>query len=233
MKNFLLPAMMILSIGALGQTVDYNKIILPESVGEDIDFEERLVQLAWKNHPANDIARRNVDIAVYDLKISRREWLDIIQFQFNINEFNIDPSSDIYGRADFYPRYNFGARFNLSFLFTKVVENKQRNEQIEVAVDEMNARKLQLRQEVLQSYNFYLMYKEILGIQSLALEDAESSHQLTERAFEQGEKSFDEYMRSLEVLNRVKIQKLSSETDFLNARLALEALIGVSLDEVY
>lgn len=44
------------------QEVDYSKIIYPDSV-EVPNFEERLVQLAWKNTPANRTYESEVYIA--------------------------------------------------------------------------------------------------------------------------------------------------------------------------
>ena len=47
---------------SFSQSVDYNKIIVPDQVPE-ISFEERLVQLAWKNHPTNKVAVQKVEMA--------------------------------------------------------------------------------------------------------------------------------------------------------------------------
>ena len=232
MKRLIFFGFLFISVCVLGQEIDYNKIILPRTAGENIDFEERLVQLAWLNHPENSIARRQVEIATQDLKMSNRDWLDIFHVQFNIHEFNINPATDVMDRASFYPRYNVGARIPLGYPFINAAERKKRNEMVEVTKDELNAQKLRVRQEVLQSYNNYLMYKEIFSIQSLALDDAENSHLLIEGAFEKGEESFNRYITSLNILNRIKIAKIDAENDFQNAKLAVEALIGLSLEEV-
>src|SRR5690606_29645732 len=53
--------LLMLSSPLLGQNVDYNKIILPES-SQTSEFEEKLVQLAWKNHPDNEALLREVSI---------------------------------------------------------------------------------------------------------------------------------------------------------------------------
>ncbi len=37
-----------------GQSVDYNKIILPAGAA-NVSFEERLVQIAWMNNPLSEI----------------------------------------------------------------------------------------------------------------------------------------------------------------------------------
>ena len=96
---------LILSNSSLAQQIDYNKIVLPESI-KTADFKEKLVQLAWLNHPDNISARNQVEVAEYNLKISRRYWLDGFKVQGNLNEFNIDPERDIANRSQFLPRYN-------------------------------------------------------------------------------------------------------------------------------
>lgn len=217
---------------ASAQTIDYNKIVLPQSAQTDVNFEEKLVQLAWSNHPENRIVRKNVDIATYNRKLSRRQWYDIFNAQGNINEFNIDPSRDIQDRANFFPRYNVSARFSLGMIFSIPIENKIRTESVTIAQEEVNARMLQVRQAVLQSYNTYLMYKEIYSIQSLGLSDAESNKKVAEQAFESGEMSFDRYINSMKAFDQIKIAKIRAERDFLNAKLALESLVGVRLEDI-
>ena len=46
----MLILLLVISTPLLAQNVDYNKIILPEG-SQGSEFEERLVQLAWRNHP--------------------------------------------------------------------------------------------------------------------------------------------------------------------------------------
>ena len=91
---------------------------------------------------------------------------------------------------------------------------------------------LQVRQAVLQSYNTFLMYKEIYSIQTLSLSDAESNKEVIEQAFESGEMSFDKYINSLKNFDAIKIEKLRAENDYLNAKLALESLVGVQLEDI-
>ncbi|HEY0771737.1 MAG TPA: hypothetical protein VGD31_15530, partial [Sphingobacteriaceae bacterium] len=74
MKKIIL--FLIISVPAFAQNVDYNKIILPEYT-KSPDFAEKLVQLAWKNHPGNEMLRREATAAEQAVKISGAQWLDI------------------------------------------------------------------------------------------------------------------------------------------------------------
>ncbi len=218
-------------INGFTQSIDYNKVILPEGIS-DISYEEKLVQLAWKNHPANEEVKKSVDLAKYDLKISKRYWLDGFRMTGNLNEFNIDPARDITNRSQFFPRYNFSLALPLGQLFTNPVENKQSQLRVEMAESKVNALKLELRREVLSAYNDYLMFEEIYKIYSLALEDAEMNHSIVEESFKQGEESFDKYNASNTNLNQKKISKIQAANDLENSKLHLESLIGIPLEDV-
>ena len=71
------------SIMLCAQNIDYNKIVLPDKVIPS-SFEERLVQLAWKNHPSNIIASQNVQIAGKEKKLAQWKWLDDIYANGNL-----------------------------------------------------------------------------------------------------------------------------------------------------
>jgi hypothetical protein len=52
MKSLIVTLLLTSSITAFAQSVDYSKIVTPDSV-EPANFEERLVRLAWQNYPLN------------------------------------------------------------------------------------------------------------------------------------------------------------------------------------
>src|SRR5688500_1214437 len=80
---------LLISAPLFGQNVDYNKIILPQS-SQSSEFEEKLVQLAWRNHPSNEVLRRQVKIAEYDVKQNNVSWLENIRISGNVNEFTLN-----------------------------------------------------------------------------------------------------------------------------------------------
>src|SRR5688572_12211951 len=122
----ILVLFLVLTTPLLGQNVDYNKIILPEG-SQASEFEEKLVQLAWRNHPSNEALRREVNIASYDVRIANASWLENVRITANVNEFTLNKASDPFGRAAFYPRYNIGASITLgTFLVTPYTIKKNR-----------------------------------------------------------------------------------------------------------
>ncbi|MBX2963570.1 MAG: TolC family protein [Cyclobacteriaceae bacterium] len=229
MKNVLF--LIFLGTQVCAQGIDYNKIILPEHV-QTSDFAEKLVRLAWKNHPNNDAVRRRVEIAEREISKSSAAWLDMVLIQGNLNEFNLNPTADIQNRSDFFPRYNFGLRVPLGlFMYTPALV-KQNRQQLLISQDEVSAQKLEVRRQVLQTYNDYVLAENIYRLQSQQFTDAESAMKLIEQRFKNGEATFDNYTASQANFNRVSIQLLQAERDFKNVKLDLEQLIGVRLEDV-
>ena len=231
MKIFFLVCLLAIALDSNSQIIDYNKIILTEN-STNIEFSEKLVKLAWKNHPNNIIQKEQIEITQLDLKLSKRRWIQNLKFSGNLNEFNIDPSRDIVNRSQFFPRYNFSLAFPLGDLFMNPLENKQRQILVEVSENELNAAKLLVRRNVLLAYNDFLLQEEIYKIQRLAMDNAETNHAIIEEAFEQGEETYDGYTASFNNLNQKKITILLAERDYKNAKLTLEEMIGVPLENI-
>lgn len=231
MKVLFTVALITITLTSFAQSIDYNRIILPGN-SKDIELSEKLVQLAWQNHPNNNSQKEEVKISEMNLKLSRRRWLNNFRFGANLNEFNIDPSSDLGNRSLFFPRYNFSLTFPLGDLFMNPLENKQNQILVQVSENELNAAKLLVRRNVLQAFNDYLLLEEIYKIQRLAMDNAETNHAIVEESFEQGEETYERYNTSFNNLNQRKITILQAERDYKNAKLTLEEMIGVPLENV-
>lgn len=215
----------------LGQNVDYNKIIPPES-SQTVDFEEKLVQLAWRNHPTNEAVRREVNIAAYNLKQSNTSWLDNIRITGNLNEFTINKAADPFGRAAFFPKYNISASVTLGTFFNVPYTIRRNKEALVITQANVNAQKLMVRNNVLKLYNEFLMRERIYKLQSQSLLDNETSHKLAEQRFRRGEIDFETYSVSVASYNDVMVAQLQAERDYKNAKLDLEQWIGMRLEDV-
>lgn len=223
--------LLLFSAPVFAQSIDYNKVILPES-SQVTDFEEKLVQLAWRNHPSNEAMRRQVNIAGYNVKQSNTSWLDNIRLTGNLNEFTINKAADPFGRAAFFPKYNIGASVSLGTFFNVPYNIRKSREELVISQANVNARKLEVRNIVLKLYNDYLMMERIYKLQSQALLDTETSHKLTEQRFRRGEITFEQYSASLTTYNEIMRTQLTAERDYKNAKLDLEQWIGMRLEDV-
>ena len=229
MKNSII--LLMISAQLLAQNVDYNKIVLPES-SQSTEFEEKLVQLAWRNHPTNEAVRREVNIAALEVRQSNASWLENIRFMGNYNEFTINKASDPYGRGMFYPRYNISASVSLGTFFTIPYNIKKSREALVISQAHVNEQKLLVRNTVLKLYNEYLMMERVYKLQSQTLLDNETAHKLAEQRFKRGEITFETYSMSLASYNEIMIAQLGAERDYKNAKLDLEQWIGMRLEDV-
>lgn len=221
---------LVISVPVFGQNVDYNKIILPENI-KAIDFAEKLVQIAWRNHPTNEAIRRNVNVATMDVRTAGSAWLDIVTFRGNLNEFTINPDAAPYG-ASFYPRYNISAIISLGQLIS-IPSNIKRSRELQVvAQDNVNAQKLAVRNQVMKAYNEYQLREKVFKVQSQLLMDNETSHKLIEQRFKNGETDFTTYSASLGAYSNMTIGQMEAERNYKNAKLDLELLIGMRLEDV-
>ena len=229
MKKIIL--LLLISSRLAAQNVDYNKVILPEG-SQTTAFEEKLVQIAWRNHPDNEALRREVDIAAYNVKQSSTSWLDNIRISGNLNEFTINKAADPFGRAAFFPKYNIGATISLGTFFGIPYTIKKNRELLGISQANVNSQKLLVRSTVLKLYNDYKMLERVYELQSQALLDTETAHKLAEQRFRRGEIDFETYSASLTAYNEVTIAQLAAERDYKNARLDLEQWIGMRLEDV-
>ncbi len=229
MKKIIL--LLLISSPLAAQNVDYNKVILPEG-SQTTAFEEKLVQLAWRNHPDNEVLRREVDIASYNVKQSNVSWLDNIRISGNLNEFTINKAADPFGRAAFFPKYNIGATISLGAFFSTPYTIKKNRELLGISQANVNSQKLLVRNTVLKLYNDYKMLERVYELQSQALLDTETAHKLAEQRFRRGEIDFETYSTSLAAYNEVTIAQLAAERDYKNAKLDLEQWVGMRLEDV-
>jgi outer membrane protein TolC len=229
MKKIIL--FLLISVPAWAQNVDYNKIILPDYT-KSPDFAEKLVQLAWKNHPSNEVIRRDVNVATFAVRQSAASWLDVVRFTGNMNEFTLNPQSDVFGRSAFYPRYNVSASISLGMFLSIPYTTRMNKERLYQAQANVNVQKLTVRNQVLKAYNEYVLREKIYKVQSQLLMDNETSHKLIEQRFKNGETNFETYSLSLSNYSSMTVSQLESERNFKNAKLDLEQLIGMRLEDV-
>lgn len=228
-------ALVMLAVGhfAQAQKVDYNAIILPKTA-TDIDLSEKLVQLAWQNSPSTEILNRQLNIANYDVKLAKRDWLNHVLISGNLNEFSIKSftSDNPNPVASYYPRYNIGLSFSLGNLFNDNLKTKIQREEMQIAIQNLNKEKLAVRADVLSKYQIYVSNRELLRIKNQIMTDSYSDFKLKEQSFSRGEISLLDYNIALDRYNQQLIAKVQAEKDLELARIDVEQLIGMKLSDV-
>lgn len=192
-----------------------------------IDIREKLVQLAMQN-PTFEIADRQVNKSLYELKKAKGSWLSPLMATGNINEFSINQDPNV---PNFYPRYNFSVTLPLDLFSTKKNDVKIARENVLIAEAEKNQRYREIRMEVLTAYEDYLMYKDILDIQARVTQDQYTTLMTREKDYQDGLINGEEYNKYLANYSEQK-SKLTTAVRNLNAsKILLESMIGIPLEQ--
>ncbi len=234
MRTIVMLALLAASSPMYAQVIDYNKIILPSSA-KDISLEERLVQLAWLNHPSVKHAKNQITMAENELKISKAGWLNLIHVAGNLNEFTIKgrDNSELRPTGNFYPRYNVGAALPIGRLITIPSEVKIARGTLENEHEELNILKLQIRSEVLKAYSEYKSALTLFNIQREYSGELDAQFKLVEAKFRNGEASLNEYNSIRDRYDTQRMRLVTAENASAITRYDLEQLIGVSIDEAF
>jgi len=222
------------SLTVIAQTVDYNMIILPNNA-QNISFEEKLVQLAWNNNPVSQITKAGVDLANSESKAAlRTRWSQNIGVAGNLNEFNIKAfteSGENQGNL-FFPRYNFYIQLPLSLLVGSPHEKKAAQTRINMAEERVNLTKLELRASVLRLYSDFKKAEIVWIIRKQSMSDEESNYLLAEQRFKNGDATIEEYAKAQRSRNDQQIQLAFAENEYVKAKINLEEVIGVKLEDI-
>lgn len=222
---------MLCSRAVLAQDVDYNAIILPTNA-VNTSFEEKLVQLAWRNDPNNTMIVKEASIAQYNLKQAQWNWLDYFSAQGNLNEFTINPGSDTNDRSAFYPRYNFSVRISFGTLATNALEVKKRRVQASINEDAIKARKIQVRALTLTRYAQYQLAEKKYKIQKETADQSDVNFKYIEQRFKDGQDDLQTYNNILERNTNQQLRLAELEAELRMAKYGVEELIGTKLENV-
>lgn len=233
MKNIRLVlislTLLLLNLKGLSQDIDYNKIILPQNT-TDVSYEERLVQIAWKNNPRSRMALHEVRSAEYQAKAIGSEWSSFVSASFNFNEFNINPDKGTTNQ--FFPRYNFNIRLPLSLVIENPQKKKAALAQVDYADESYNLTKLEIRATVLRLYSDFKKNELIWVIKKQNMEDEESNYLFVEQKFKDGEVTIEEYMKAQRSRNAMRIELAISENEYIKSKVNLEEVLGVRLEDI-
>lgn len=199
----------------------------PRDTAKLVDVREKLVQLALQN-PTFEVADRQVNKSLYELRKAKGSWLSPLMATGNINEFSINQDPNV---PNFYPRYNFSVTVPLDLFSTKKNDVKIARENVLIAEAEKNQRYRLIRAEVLSGYEDYLMFKELLDIQARITQDQETTLRTREKDYQDGLINAEEFNKYYSAWSEQKSKLVESRRNLNNSKIALEAMIGIPLEQ--
>jgi outer membrane protein TolC len=229
-KTLLIIVVVVSPFLALAQ-VDYSKIILPSNI-KDPELPEKLVQLAWKNHPSNRILENEVQIQKELKKQNKLNWTNSFGVTGNMNEFVLNPNADETGRAAFFPKYNVYGKISLDQIFVSPSKRRESNYRIRIAEETVNVQKLELRNQVLSAYQDYVKFAALYKIQTNITDEANTEFLRIEQKFKDGTSTFEEYNKANKIFTEHKRDKILAENAYLKSKYDLEFLIGMKMEDI-
>jgi len=216
------------------QPVDYNKIIPPPEA-TDVTLPERLVQLAWQNYAVNRAFDLDVESAEASIRLAKLGWWELISMQLNINSRTIGSIGEFQapeGDNQFFPWYNVGISLSPSKFFTIPAKVKIAEFDYEKSGQALNAQKLRLRAETLTRYEIYKHNLETIKMVSENFEISNSTFVLIREKFNKGEATLTDFNAANSARIGSLTGKLGAELQFNLAKISLEELVGMKLEEV-
>lgn len=223
-----------LVVAQTNNRINYDKIILP-AISDTTGIKEKIVFLAWQNNPQIRRSELNADRADLQVKMARSLWLSAFNAAGNLNEFNIGQTfgtnKDQQGNI-FFPRYNFGVAITFDF-FGRISNGvKIAKKDREIAAQDYNLLKLQIRADALTKYQIYYTARELFRFQQEIAEDAYVKYLSLEQQFKNGERTLEEYETATRIYKNAQITRLTSEREYFIAKYDLEKLIGIPIEQV-
>lgn len=229
--------MLLLTSVSVAQTIDYHTIITPQDYEGNNMIEEKLVRLAWQNHPINETYQDNVEIAKKNVSLSKWTWTKNLRAVYNINDNTIgtDPGSqdpNASGRLLAYPKYNIALGISVGDILTTPTNIKMAKQEVKIAEQALNAQKIQLRAQVLEQYYNYQLATQLLQIRTEENEETYANFLMISEKFKLGEATLDEYNKITNSYSIARATLVQQEMQVKIEKARLESYIGVSLESV-
>ena len=221
----------LLSFCNFAQVADFNKIV-PDENTRPKTYEDYLVQLAWNNSPQNKILHNEEKIADLEVDLTKREWMDNLGVQWNMNEISL--SNIVYPDNELFvalPIWNVTATVELSTVFNRKKKIDISKQKLEITQQNVNLLKMKLRADVLERYYKYKLTLDILKVVTEAEQDANENYILLKELFRDDKADFEELTRASLAYTNAKRSKIESEMEIQLAKVALEELIGVKYED--
>ncbi|RMG25481.1 MAG: hypothetical protein D6730_10760 [Bacteroidetes bacterium] len=235
MRLLTIAIFLLISFFAHAQHINYKQII-PPADSVDLPLEEKLVRIAWQNYPQNKVLQHKLQQAQEQHRLARNSWKESLNFntQYSIGRGPDTLNAPLPGNQNNNTNTGFGVglSINLGALFNNKIRARAAMEDVKIAEETLNLQKLMIRSEVLTRYQAYLSAITILRVRTQSAEEAYGAYLLAEERYKNGESTYPEYNQAYLVHTNAVEAKAEYESKVLLAKIALEEIIGVPLEQV-
>ncbi len=229
---------MLLPFSTQAQELDYDMIV--KSKDDVSSFEEYLVYLAWLNSPNAEQMEQHQNIANLRIKEAKlgiwESFTPFVNYQFSNSE-GIQVTDGVVsengmlvgaGQAN---GLGVGVSFRLLPLFTTKHRVAIAKENAKMVVSSVNTNKLNLRAQVLSRYVTYVYAQKTVEERAKTESDASENMRLILELFKKDLAEFEDVNNASSTYHKAVEERLRSELETRSAKILVEELIGVSLEE--
>jgi outer membrane protein TolC len=202
------------------------------SIMSDVSYPllEKYIALAKAHYPKSKITEAQMIAVKTGIPIASVSFLDL----FNASYFYRPNDNQIVNANNPYTvnGWQFGITFNLGTYLQKPYILKRAKADYRVATLMNEDMQLTVVGEVKRRYYTYLQAVSQLKIRTQTAQDNKNISETSRHKFERGELSLDLYNASRMLVSASSTDQITAEVGYLNAKDALEEIIGQKLSEV-
>ena len=228
------------SIFLLLLTLVIFKASAQDSIIGDINYNllQKYIQAAQDNFPRKKIFDTRVVSVQQAIPMNNISYLDILNAQYiyrpglknnSNNRTTLDPSGNIVNQIN---GFQFGATINIGTYFQKPYIGKKARADYKVAQLEAQEYNTTLSIEVKKRYYTYVQQIAQLKVNTESVQENKNVAENLKNKFGKGEIALDTFNQSRINLAAAMTAKIQSEVNLLEAKDALEEIVGKPLSEI-
>ncbi len=226
MKRRGIQLMFILLLGFSKQKIKAQQSMMGDI---SIPYLELLKTTAKENYPRNKIYTKRIEISEKNLNKIKLSWFDGLGIYYlyipTSSAGVINPTNNRNG-------FQLGFSLNVGSLLEKPAQIKAAKGDRDVARLEKEEYELNIATTVEQRYYRYIQQLTILKQKTLLAQDAQTMLTSIRSKFERGEETFENFSKTLIIVNEQNQAKINSEAELLIAKSNLEELLKMKLEDV-
>jgi outer membrane protein TolC len=215
----------------IGTSLYAQEFAVSTNVASDPALLQRYIELAKEHYPQRKILEATREKAELVYKAVPIGYLDMFNVSYfyrpNEDRIAIDMQNPYTVNG-----FQFSVNLNLGTFFSRMSQSKQLKQDLKIAEYQQEAYETVLQNEVKKRYYEYLRSKEDLRIKAQALDEYKVLAEGILYKFERGEAELIAYSTARTSVTSAETALLLADVSVLQAKDALEEIIGRKLEEV-
>lgn len=176
---------------------------------------------------------KEIEGNLYELRRNKATWLNSFIVSGNLNEANLqnNNSTSADGTNLFFPRYNFGFQLPLGAIFTRGGDVRMARAKYEQSKVNKDIEIGKLKEAIKMQYQEYSANKLLLELQQQVLQDESVLLEQITQKFDNNEVALEVFTNASKRYNTELARKVELLRDVNSAKIKLETLIGMRLED--